>query len=138
MERGKTLKPLQTKGNCMETGNWHNSCNGEGYEPSSGHPQDTPGFSFSQGGPKAALRVIRFRGWDPVVEKAEEAFRGAEGVRLGFRTAVGRLYRIDVRTALDQGDWSSLTNNVPGTGDWLSIEDSTGTGAGYYRGDVSH
>ena len=61
----------------------------------------------------------------PVVKPAITALdRVASGVRISFTTQTGRLYAVDWRTTLAAGAWSSLTNNVTGTGQAVTITDS--------------
>ena len=58
------------------------------------------------------------------------------GVSIRFTTQTGNQYTVDWRTNLVAGTWSSLTNNVTGTGSAATITDPAAQGRPirFYRG----
>jgi photosystem II stability/assembly factor-like uncharacterized protein len=54
------------------------------------------------------------------------------GFKVGFDSAVNRLYSVETSTNLLAG-WMRLTNGVPGTGNWMEWIDEEGASSRFYR-----
>jgi len=67
------------------------------------------------------------------VSSLGQACGGQAGFIVGFDSAVGRLYAVEYRDDLLAGTWQSLTNNVPGTGAEICIQDDDAVQNRFYR-----
>jgi chitinase len=83
---------------------------GQGYRPTQPSGQRDP---LLQAVKQAALATPDFKG----------ILQTNRDILLGFDSLPLALYRIEATTNLTNGSWSILTNNVPGTGDYLQITD---------------
>ena len=72
--------------------------------------------------PRSARSVLRITS----VEKA------AGDIVLTFPSVLGKMYRVEQSPSMS-GPWNILTNNLPGTGDFLNVEDVEGADANVQR-----
>jgi hypothetical protein len=63
---------------------------------------------------------------------------GTEHAGLGFWSVTGRLYGLDVsRGLVPSNRWHAVTNDLPGTGGFMTLEPSSDSASGsYYRINV--
>lgn len=75
-------------------------------------------------------------GTDPTRRGSTLKLRGSasrNGHNLQFQSVSGRHYRIEACATLNANTWTPIANNIPGTGDTITIHDNTPASCRFYR-----
>jgi hypothetical protein len=70
---------------------------------------------------------------DPTDSLRVHAAANGRGVKLSFHTANGKMYQIEGSNTLQPGSWTTVQNNVPGTGNDIELPTPGGQHSFYYR-----